>query len=380
MKVCIFCHDSYMSGANLALKDWIDDNKQDQFILVIPHKNVQFKNEFKNKNIKVVVGNYFCLVKNLTKMPLMYCIKKSLKKIYMVTIGKLFLQRLYSKLNQINPDVVISNSFVLIYGALYSQKNHKKHVWYIREFMEEDHMITHYNKKQIKKLAEESYALYISEVIESKYQKIYHFRKCVTIYDKIAFEKKYKRIIPKFQNEPLHAIMAGSLSLGKGQWDAIFAVEKLTRKGYKIMLDIYGDGPIKKDIENYLRERKLDNISLKCFSTDLNKLRSRYDLAFVCSKNEALGRVTVEAMYYGNLVLGANSGFTKYIVQDKQTGILYKSGNVDDLVLKLENVYQNATENNKIIRNAQKYALNNFSKSISLKIELYLKLVIGDEV
>lgn len=380
MKICIFCHDSYMSGANLALRDWIDDDKKNSFILVIPRENPQFIKSFKNKNIQVIVGNYFCLVRNLSKMPLIYNIKKLLKRIYMITFGRFFLHGLYNRLNQIDPDIVISNSFVLIYGALYSQKFQKKHVWYIREFMEEDHLIMHYHKDKIKKLALESYALCISEVIKEKYEKEYQFKNYTVIYDKISIDKKYSKIFPKFQKDIIEAIMVGSLTLGKGQWEAIKAVERLKEKGYKIKLDIYGDGPIQKDLENYIMKKNLDIISLKGFSKELNRIRSQYDLAFVCSKNEALGRVTIEAMYYGNLIVGAASGFTKYIVEDGRTGYLYESGNINDLVSKLEKIFKNRNKNNEIILSAQKYAIKNFSESISVKIESYLKEIIGDEI
>ena len=62
------------------------------------------------------------------------------------------------------------------------------------------------------------------------------------------------------------------------------------------------------------------------FQSDLYELRKHADIALMCSRGEALGRVTVEAMLSENLVIGADSAGTKEIIQNKVTGYLYKTG------------------------------------------------------
>ncbi len=50
---------------------------------------------------------------------------------------------------------------------------------------------------------------------------------------------------------------------------------------------------------------------------------SRAIAFLMCSENEGLGRVSIEAMFYGCLVIGRNSGGTKDFVFDGKTGLLF---------------------------------------------------------
>ena len=54
-------------------------------------------------------------------------------------------------------------------------------------------------------------------------------------------------------------------------------------------------------------------------------------MSIVTSRCEAFGRVTVEAMLTGNLVLGADSAGTKELLQDGNLGVLYECGNPESI-------------------------------------------------
>ena len=55
------------------------------------------------------------------------------------------------------------------------------------------------------------------------------------------------------------------------------------------------------------------------------------DASVVTSRCEAFGRVTVEAMLTGNLVLGADSAGTKELLKDGKFGVLYQCGNPESI-------------------------------------------------
>ena len=95
-------------------------------------------------------------------------------------------------------------------------------------------------------------------------------------------------------------------------------------------------------------------------------------MELVCSKMEALGRVTIEGMYYRNLVIGADSGATAELVKDGMTGYLYKSGNIDDLVKNIEKAIA-SDDSNKIIINAHEWSVKNFSNNIAPKIISFIE-------
>ena len=77
----------------------------------------------------------------------------------------------------------------------------------------------------------------------------------------------------------------------------------------------------------------------------------------MCSENEGLGRVSIEAMFYGCLVIGRNSGGTKDFVLDGKTGLLFND--MDGCVTAMQKTAE--TENISIIQYAQQFARENFS-------------------
>jgi glycosyltransferase involved in cell wall biosynthesis len=77
----------------------------------------------------------------------------------------------------------------------------------------------------------------------------------------------------------------------------------------------------------------------------------------MCTKFEGLGRVTIEAMFYGCPVLARNhSGGTMEIVKDGETGLIFDDA--ADLAKKMQLVITD--DMLPIIQKAQQYALEHF--------------------
>ncbi|MCD5516821.1 hypothetical protein LOB46_10140 [Lactobacillus delbrueckii subsp. lactis] len=81
MKICIFCHDAYMSGANLSLEDWLFEDNENEYYLFLPRFSHDFDNLSKKENIHIVSGYYFALCKDLDKRSITYKAKKSVKEV-----------------------------------------------------------------------------------------------------------------------------------------------------------------------------------------------------------------------------------------------------------------------------------------------------------
>ena len=126
------------------------------------------------------------------------------------------------------------------------------------------------------------------------------------------------------------------------------------------------------EIEKYIRDNNISNVHLKGFNKNISANRQKYDMALTCSKMEALGRVTIEGMYYRNLVVGANSGATVELIEDGKTGYLYKSGEFEDLAKTIEKVIVN-NNNNNIINNAHEWSINKFSNNIAPRIIKFME-------
>jgi glycosyltransferase involved in cell wall biosynthesis len=93
----------------------------------------------------------------------------------------------------------------------------------------------------------------------------------------------------------------------------------------------------------------------------------------MCSTSEGLGRVTIEAMYYGCPVIAFASGGTTEIVKQNETGHLFL--NKEELIKQMNEV----TTNNQltILHKAQDYAITNFGSKaiIPLVQSIYMKLI-----
>lgn len=147
--------------------------------------------------------------------------------------------------------------------------------------------------------------------------------------------------------------------------DAVKAIDCLVHEyGLKnIHLRIVGGGKgaYYEKIKKHIRENHLQNyIEILPFQEDLKELRKNTDIALMCSGNEALGRVTIESMLSENLVIGADAAGTKEIIRDGVTGYLYESGNSKSLGKKIYDITGNWDSQERIIRNAKKYAIQNY--------------------
>lgn len=373
MKICVFCGDAFMSGANMALKDWIEEDKSNEYWLFVPRKTKDF--EGFSENIHVVSGKYFATTKFLRSLSLKERVKLLVKRFYMQSLySGPVRNRLKKIIKTIAPDVVISNTFSVWIGADIAISLGIPHIWYIREFMELDHNITHEDSNKIRKLVSESNAIFISKAIENYYLNVkkYSFKKTKVVYDKITLDKNIHVKFDKFVTPETEAIFVGQLAQGKGVLDAVKAAKQVYEDGYNFSLDIYGKGPQEVVIKDYIRDNNILNVHLKGYTTRVSAQRPIYDIALVCSKMEALGRVTLEAMYYGNLVIGADSGGTKELVQDNVTGYLYQSGNINSLVEIIENTIDKGTQNIVVMKRAREWAIQNFSSSIEQKITSFI--------
>ncbi len=380
--ITIVCHDHKKSGANMSLLNWLKDVDKEKYniTVVVPRYNQEFFLDLKKVGVyKIINAHYIVRFKKLYKRCLSEKIKDTLKMI-MSILNPINLFILTKKIKKTGVDIIHTNSFSVTYGYLISKKLKVPHVWHIREFMEEDHQITHLNNKKISEYTKNSYAIYISDVIKNKFEFRYQFKRSYLIYNKIEYDNMYKKEKAFYSDNKCNIIIVGTLSKNKGHMDAIKLIEMNSNIGkYKMTLYIVGDGPYKKELIGYVKRKKIKNIDFLGHRNDVINLRKKMDIALMCSRNEALGRVTVEAQYYENLVIGANCGCTPYIIRNNKTGYLYEINNIDELYKIVEKAIVNKKETKKIIENAKKISLQKFNCDISKKILDIYKAVLDSE-
>lgn len=265
---------------------------------------------------------------------------------------------------QIN--IIHTNSLTHLIGASLSRKTLKPHVWHIREALKEDYNLYYDSKIQYRyALWNTKQVICISNYIKKLHKNILFGANVISIKDGFDIDKYILNKVYQRQKNIYNLIICGCIQEGKGQLDAVKAVNYLVHKYHfkNIHLRIVGNGTelYLKKIKEYIIENSLQNfVTIIPFQQDLRELRRISDIALMCSRNEALGRVTIESMLSENLVIGANSAGTKEIIKDGVNGYLYKSENAYALCEKIYNVISHWEMQEKIIKNAKKYAVHNY--------------------
>lgn len=270
------------------------------------------------------------------------------------------------------------NSSVSNIGAMAALMAHIPYVWHIRELMEEQFGCEFLNEElKCNLYARADKLISISDYVKQKYLERYHIH-TLRIYNGLNVEKYKLKVIKDTDYQNVFLVVA-MISHEKGQWDAICATEILIKAGYSdVQLIVVGDG---NDgyiwaLKKYISMKKLDrNIFILPYQNDLSKLNKKASYAITCSQNEALGRVTIEAMLAGNVVIGARSGGTVEIIgENEERGFLYELHNSKDLANTMIRAMNCPKEiKNQMIESAQIYAEKAFDAMRYCKtlIEVY---------
>lgn len=357
MKVLYVANDASLYGSNLALLNLVNAiKKYDIDIEVLIPRGGEFEQVLQKNNIKYKKIMYCTDIERIAD-------KKSMKSKIKLFINFLAILPICIWIKIKKFDLIHSNNLAVGVGAEVANKLKIKHIWHVRELLEEDHGLQFMNKGKEYKLMEKSDALiFISKAVMKKYDFINNNNK-VLIYDGVETVKE-KYIEKNFEEkEKFNILLAGKINGNKGHEEAIKAME-LLKKNQKnnVKLYIAGDGPKEEEYRRYVKEHNLEShIEFLGFVNDMDKLRKKMDIALICSKNEAFGRVTVEAMMKENFVIAANTGGTKEIIQNNVNGILYKQGNYNELAEKIQLVIENKFDSRNIIKKAYEKAYEDYN-------------------
>lgn len=260
----------------------------------------------------------------------------SLGQVKRILKNKVYARELTKILKTEHVDLVHINTSYSCFGAFAAKRAGIPYVWHIREFLEEDQGNRFYFPRYSHRLmSRASLVIAISNSIYEKYSKVITKEKIKVIYNGIDTEQFYMPGRHIFKDSRITLCYVGGLSELKGTDDLIEACRLLNARGYKDSYRLLIAGRGNEAYEAQLRDRinqyELDNIEMLGFRTDVPQVMEQADVSIVTSRCEAFGRVTVEAMLTGNLVLGADSAGTKELLQDGKLGVLYECGNPESI-------------------------------------------------
>ncbi|MDY4970174.1 MAG: glycosyltransferase family 4 protein, partial [Lachnospiraceae bacterium] len=289
---------------------------------------------------------------------------------------------LLEKLRAEDFSIVYTNTSTVDAGAKIAEALNIPHVWHIREFGKEDFELIPISPFDVyqQTFQKAKKIIVISEALKEKYVAYVDEDKLTRIYNGFEIEKLLCAPSEHDLSKRMNILVTGQVCPGKGQEQAIRAVAKLYSEGYLVHLYIAGEvdhsylDPILAEYSNHSKW-----LSVLGIVKDMYALRKSMDIELVCSRSEAFGRVTLEAMLHSIPVIGSRAGGTPELINDHETGLLFEYGNIDELVACIKGLCSNPDVYDSIVKNAREYASEFTIQKTADQVFSVLKSIGSDE-
>ena len=226
-------------------------------------------------------------------------------------------------------ELVHTNSVIVLTGLILSWVTAKPHVWHLREYATLD-----YNLKPIIGNAGTSWLVHrstatisVSKSIASHF-KVIGKRNARVVYNGVL-DLKDVATLARTNEKALGSFafcIVGVISRAKGHDEAIRALASVVKRYPGTILRIVGEGAVN-DMIQLANELGIGNhVRFDGYVDDIFPILQEVDSLLMCSRNEAMGRVTAEAMSAGLPVIGRNSGGTAELIVHGDDGLLYDNG------------------------------------------------------
>jgi glycosyltransferase involved in cell wall biosynthesis len=271
-------------------------------------------------------------------------------------------------IRQYQVDLVHVNTTWTYVGAVAACAENVPFVWHLREFLEEDQGRTMWSRSIGNALiAKATAAIAISDSLKAKYSSCVSSEKLAMIMNGIddsLFPKTQRNI---FCEKPFTFVMLGSFRRHKGHLEFANACAELYKGGFhdfRVWFIGGGDDDIRSECMTILESAGMSEIvTFMGFQKHPERFLLQADVAFMCSRSEAFGRVTVEAMMSGCLVIGAETAATAELIQDGETGLLYpyEQDSTSAIVAKMRQAVSEPDRMRTIAAAGKDYAFRHFT-------------------
>ncbi|MDG5766529.1 glycosyltransferase [Balneolales bacterium ANBcel1] len=284
--------------------------------------------------------------------------------------------RLLEEATDFRPDIIYTNTLAIDAGAFLKTRlgNHPPHIWHARELAGHPDFgfFDSGTKKALSAVARSTDLLVCNSRYLRKYLEMLFADQGIrpppaeVVHNGFSFPNSRPISRKSGKENTFRIVMAGSISPLKNYAEGIRAVRLLADEGIPVSLDIYGDGN-KKDnrtLNSVIQSLGGESyVALKGYRSDLKPVFSNADLLLVTSRLESFGRVAVEAMGHGCPVVSTGSGGLPEIVKNRETGLLYSSGNEAELANAIRELYRDPELRNTLTDNAFEFVKTHFSMS-----------------
>lgn len=162
----------------------------------------------------------------------------------------------------------------------------------------------------------------------------------------------------------------------------IIAFKKIIDKGYNVKLLIYGEGDLRKKLEELCRTFKISkSVTFKGF-IDNNKVPeaiNAMDIFCVPSLSESFGVAAVEAMACGIPVISSDAEGLTEVMEDNVTGYIIPKKSSEKIAEKIIDLLKNKKKRKEFGENGRKRVLElyDWNKNVENMLEVYKKITDG---
>lgn len=298
-----------------------------------------------------------------------------LKNIFKLLYNWLLVLRHSRKLDRF--DIIHSNSSATLIGAYFAKWKQKPHIWHIREYGWEDYKFTYnFGYQYFQRWLNRSSAIIgISGSIYQHRIASSPVKTKAVIYNGVIFagEIPPPSVGPETQDISDKVIFAviGLIRKEKNQMEALRAFQQIYKTHNTTELWVIGDGDPEyiHTLKTFVSRNGLSEcVKFTGFVDDITPVYKSLYCLLMCSANEALGRVTIEAMVNNVPVIGYNNAGTAEIIRDNYNGLLYSDGPTE-LSWKMELLLNDKGLVKKIKQNARleiqkKFTIEKYSKTV----------------
>jgi glycosyltransferase involved in cell wall biosynthesis len=137
-------------------------------------------------------------------------------------------------------------------------------------------------------------------------------------------------------------LFVGALTKGKQPLLSVAVIQKLKEKGHQAQLNIYGEGPERGTLEQYITGNDLGAAVILHGNCDRETIKKAYQSAhflLFISQSEGWPKAVAEAMFWGCLPITGKVSCIPYMLANGERGALVNA-NADEIVTVVENYLQ----------------------------------------
>ncbi len=363
IKILFVSHEFSIGGSTVSLVSLIEGLRNYDEIdikVLLPYKRGEERQAFKVLEDKGIYYKEKCYRRNYKSISEKYTLKYHIFD----CLNSLAVNSIQKYLQKEKFDIVCSNSTAVDVGARAAQLAKIPHIYYVRETMKNDFSCEYRNKKRMKKLLEHSnYIIFISKAVEDYYTANFKLRNKIQFYNGFILQDYYIEKHEILKGEKLSFVQVGGFLDGKGTLNTIELMYQLKQNGISNWtMEFVGRGS-----ESYVQkmQRLITKYHLETqifigdFCMDMKSKLSHKDILIMNSVAEGFGRVTVEGMLAGCLVMGRYSGGTTEIIMDRINGIAFEKET--EFLNAVQEINDDKDKFRKLAKDGQRYAKEKFS-------------------